>query len=69
MNDMLKEYTIVTTVEFTDVKVQSDYRLPSKEVVEKRLDSVIDADNIHVVRQQVFERDKRLVLSSSSGNA
>lgn len=66
----MKEYTVITTVEFTDIvkRISGDYEPIPKEEVKRRLESVIDADDINVTGIKVFERDVRLNLFSHGGN-
>lgn len=53
----MKEYTVITTVQFTDV-VQADHvvLVPEKEV-EHKLKRFIDTDDIKITNRQMFIRD------------
>lgn len=54
----MKEYTIIHTVQFTEVfKTKGDLELIPKEQTEERLKRIIDVDDIKVTDRQIFIRD------------
>lgn len=53
----MKEYTLITTVQFTDIIQSEDYIPPTKEQVEKIFGLTVDCDDIKVIKQQIFVRD------------
>lgn len=54
----MKEITVVTTCEITDViKVEDDFELRETQAEEKLMEAILDADDVKILKQQKFIRD------------
>jgi len=53
----MKEYTVITTVQITEIAKADDIALYSKKDMEYQMKRRFDADDVNITDRQIFVRD------------